>query len=268
MGRKRNQGKARRAARAAKAMDEAERREEYNNNQAANSSEQSEGRQVQIGEEILCRHGFETLASDQGFVRAFDSSFIGAFTSGDYSFRGCLIVAKNDTMDEFAAVWNDSTKMEMMISCFLFAGTQFILEGNDDAARDAATYVRFFEQCISVMFKQTLAQPNWPKIEETYYSDDHTLVKFYRHRIPCSCLDEKYEEVKHITKKGFCYNNECKSFLGSEGVERSKTMCCSRCRNEVYCSCECQVADWLRHKPECDQNAARKAAFDAKQQNM
>ena len=36
--------------------------------------------------------------------------------------------------------------------------------------------------------------------------DGHTLVKFTRKGIPCTCLGEKHEEVKSITKVDFCCN--------------------------------------------------------------
>ena len=91
----------------------------------------------------------------------------------------------------------------------------------------------------------------------------HTLVKYFRKRIPCSCLDGKYDEVKAITKLGFCFNPECNFEMSGE-LERSKTMYCSRCRCATYCSRECQKADWARHKSYCDKDAAERAEFDAK----
>ena len=36
------------------------------------------------------------------------------------------------------------------------------------------------------------------------------MVKLFRHSIPCSCLEKKYEEVKTITKLGSCYSPHCK----------------------------------------------------------
>ena len=147
------------------------------------------------------------------------------------------------------------------MSYLLCDGVQFYLEGSYDLARDTATMIRILEQYIAIELHRTQALYNWPKVEDTYYADLHTLVKFYRHRIPCSCLDEKYEEVKDIPKMGFCYNPECS--IPNRELERSKTKCCSRCRDVTYCSRECQVADWSRHKPICDENADRIAKFEA-----
>ena len=277
MGRKRNQGKARRAAKA-KAREEAERRRE-SNKQTANSSGQLLSAQMQrllqIGEK--CSHGFDPYDSINDFcfqsLRAFNSSFHEdvqnggeVVRSGDRSLSDCLLHAKNATMDQFADFWSDSTKMEIAISILLYTGTVALTEGEDHIARDAATFARFFEQCIAVELKQSQATIDWPKIVDTHEADLHTLVSFYRHRIPCSCLDEKYQEVKKITKLGHCLNPQCS--ISDNRVERSKTKYCSRCRCATYCSRECQEANWSRHKSDCDKFAPMISKFEAKQQNM
>eukprot|EP00984_Skeletonema_dohrnii_P001764 scaffold586_cov112-Skeletonema_dohrnii-CCMP3373.AAC.10 len=100
------------------------------------------------------------------------------------------------------------------------------------------------------------------KVDDIYLGDIHTLVKFYRRRIPCSCLDERYEEVKSTTKMAACCNRECNFHNGQ--VERKKTMYCSGCRIAAYCSVGCQKADWSRHKLDCHSKAAIIAEFEAK----
>ena len=217
-------------------------------------------------QKLPCKHGIDAPAVKGvpfRFVTAFRDSFLSS-RCGDIVLADRLIDAKDSTMDQFAAVWGDLAKMKIAISCLLFVGAQFILEGHIESARWAATMTRYFQQHIAVHLKQTQAIPNWPKIPETYIADDHTLVKFFRHRIPCSCLDEKYEEVKHITKLGYCYYPKC----SGRKLERSKTKYCSRCRCATYCSRECQVSDWWSHKPYCDKHAEVIAKFEASQQNV
>ena len=223
-------------------------------------------------QQLPCKHGVDPLSLNVNsivfqFVHTFRKGFNEAVERSDQSnSENFLIAAKKATMDEFADVWKDSAKMEMAISFLLCKGTQDILGGEFFLdARKSAIFVRYLEQHIAVEVKQTEALPNWPKINEAYVADNHTLVKFFRHRIPCSCLDEKYEEVKHITKTGLCYNPECS--IPGRKVERSKTKYCSRCRNATYCSSECQVAAWELHKPFCDKCAAGKAAFEAKHED-
>ena len=248
MGRKRNQGKARRAAKT-KAREEAQQ-EEFSRLLTANERQQ-------------CTHSFKPCSECFQFVSTFSREFYLYSRRGDLS---GLVAAKNATMDEFATVWDDAAKMENAISTFLCMGTQDLLESKYDDARNRATFARYFEQYVAVEVKQTQALHNWPKIEEAREADLHTLVSFFRHRIPCSCLDKIYEEVKHITKMGGCWSPNCS--IPGRTLERSKTMCCSRCRNVIYCSRECQVADWSRHKPFCDKHSARITTFEANQQNM
>ena len=269
MGRKRNQGKARRAAKA-KAREEAIERE--NNNQAiTNGQGQALSEQmrpqlhVQVGDK-KCSHGYNPNESADfcfQFVKAFKESFDEGIRYGVPPLD-VLLHAKSDTMDEFADVWNDAAKMEMGISFLLYAGTNAIIEREDRIAHDLATFARFFEQHIAVYLKQTQALHSWSKIDETFRVDEHTQVKFFWKRIPCSCLDEKYEEVKDIPKMGFCWNPQCS--IPGRISERSKTKFCSRCRCVTYCSRECQEAHWTNHKSYCGHSAALIAKFDAKQQ--
>ena len=272
MGRKRNQGKARKAAKA-KAREEAEE-SVRNNNQPTTTTTNGPVVQPLLSAQMLtaaglaCTHGFIFSLPSIEFASAFEKSFNEAIESGDRrSFSDGLVEAKVASMDKYADVWEDSTKLKAAISYLLYIGTDAIL-GKNDLAKLFAAFARYFEQYIAVKLKQDQALFNFTKIEDVYYSDDHTLVKFFRHRIPCSCLDEKYQEVEHIKKLGYCYNYPQCNYFPKGDVERSNTMYCSRCRNATYCSRECQEADWSRHKPVCDNNAAVIAKFESEQQNL
>ena len=131
MGRKRNQGKARKAAKA-KAREAAEEEREHNNiddqTTDANGRQQSPADQMQRLQSgnvsrhdttITCKHGFEQTDMR---VRATCSEFVTAFrdaisdvvkgSGGGADVSICLVEATKATKDEFADVWHDSTKME------------------------------------------------------------------------------------------------------------------------------------------------------------
>eukprot|EP00984_Skeletonema_dohrnii_P033972 scaffold32366_cov67-Skeletonema_dohrnii-CCMP3373.AAC.1 len=205
MGRKRNQGKARKAAKAKARNEEEERGRNQANgdNQTTIGQQQaSEMQMMQIGAAPIpsdtteCRHGFEFLDEmkmcidlTMAFIRAVHEA-----SKRGQSNLNCLIDAEDATKDEFAAAWNDSRNMESAMSCFLYHGTDNILEGNYHAAREFAMYARYFEQYIAVELHQTQAIMHWQKIKEvTIEGDIHTLVKLFRKRIPCACLDKKYD---------------------------------------------------------------------------
>ena len=90
-----------------------------NNNHAANISEQplaAQMRQLQIGEENKCRHGFDPSVSTDDisqFMNGFYLSFREIRKCGGQLLPDCLIAARKVTMDKFATVWKDLAKMEM-----------------------------------------------------------------------------------------------------------------------------------------------------------
>ena len=217
--------------------------------------------------QLSCQHGADPqlLNTDNivfQCVHTFGKVFNEAENHGELS--SSLLAARAATSDEFVEVWHNSAKTEMVISILLSKGTQDLLDGKYDDARKAAAFARQFEQHNATVLQQTHSLINWPKIFEMYYADMHTLVKFFWKRIPCSCLDEKCQEVKDITKMGYCWSPHCK--FPNRMMERNKTKYCSRCRNAVYCSRECQEADWSRHKCHCDLCTEVIAKFEARQQ--
>eukprot|EP00985_Skeletonema_marinoi_P017010 scaffold9252_cov160-Skeletonema_marinoi.AAC.1 len=213
-----------------------------------------------------CWHHGMDLPSLQGscskLVISFRKEFDYAARDGVKGVPECLAMAKSATIDKFANVWKDTAEMKIAISVFLSAGVQDILKGRYSGARVSAAIIRYLADYIAVHLKQTQALVNYPKIHEVHVGGDiHTLVKFYRRRIHCSCLDEKYKEVKSAPKMGYCYNSPCKFLCGQ--VERSKTFYCSRCRCVTYCSRGCQKAHWRTHQIACDECAAIKDEFVA-----
>jgi len=262
--RKKAAGKARKAAKA-KAEEEAQQ-------QAPEAQMQQLIRSASIAGNdsttMTCGHGMDDLSSLQDycykFYTAFRNAYFDAHKDGVEGVPECLAMAASATIDKFADVWKDSAKMEIAMSIFLSMGVQDILKGSYNVARVSAGIIRYFADYIAVHLKQTQALINYPKIHEAYLAELHTLVKFYRRRIPCSCLEKTYEQVKTMTKMGACYGPKCPS---NGQVERSKTFYCSRCRNVTYCSRDCQKADSTIHKHECDKFIAEIAKFEAKKQS-
>jgi hypothetical protein len=226
----------------------------------------------------LCMHGFDPFPDDHvcsKFIRAFVHEFYKrarkVYTAGKQDERAvieCLLDARDSTQDEHSEVWNDAAKMKQVISYFLHSGTMSILDELFGNAITSALFARFFEQWLKARVHKSQACINWPKVIEfgLVQSDGHTLVKYFWRRIRCSCLDEKYEEVKSITKIGICFNKYCTH--PKRTVERSELRCCSRCRSVTYCSRECQAADWSEHKELCDEVVATRAEFEASQKQQ
>jgi len=73
-------------------------------------------------------------------------------------------------------------------------------------------------------------------------------VSFFRKRIPCTCLDQAYQEARQRVQEGEC--QVCNK------VKDDKLMfSCGKCNLRKYCSKECQVKHWPEHKEECKEFA-------------
>lgn len=224
--RKKAQGKARKAAKAKKEMELAELAATFATGFMQRVEESVKKTfEAQLNTEKCC-HGnvptMEKLHVAEDFLDIYMAAFRASEASGDENpyaeaFRiSCL---------KYADVWMDPAKMEWVISFMLQCGTAFLLEGNIKSARVGASFICCFEEWITREKKIM----NWAKWQELKYADEHSLVSFFRNRVPCSCLDEKYKEVKNITKLGICANlGDC-----SKGgmVPRSTMFYCTRCCN-------------------------------------
>ena len=260
--RKKAKGKARKAAKEAKAKEEESRAEGMAANQRQEGSLEAQLRQLKISapSSSMCRHGCPPLsAGEEKICCEFINAFIATAFSRAIVEEG-FSIAHQATEETYADVY--SSKLDAVISKFLLTGTQLILDG-ERIARLCAAFAFYFEEWIAVNLRKTKVDINWTKVHELRRADDHTLVKFYRKRIPCACLDEKYEEVKSVKKMGLCYNPNCSHPQGR--VERSKMFYCTRCGDANYCSVECQRADWKMHRQFCDEAVKKKAAFDSSQ---
>jgi len=70
-------------------------------------------------------------------------------------------------------------------------------------------------------------------------------IRFFHRRNSCDCLKELYYKLKENTARtSLCYN--C-----LESVDIRKMSQCSQCKLVNYCSYECAVAHYPKHKPFC-----------------
>lgn len=211
-----------------------------------------------------CRHGLELLESHvkkrcEDFFHTF---FIGFVDNGENKVESCFNEGIKATGE--SDIWEDAAKLKQVVRYCVAVGAQLVLGEND--LRNAsihASLAYYFEQYIATHLEKTKSSMDLPKLCEMikFKSDSRTLLSFFRKRIPCKCLDEKYKEFKSVIKTRCCCNSKC-SLPGSK-VERNKTLYCSRCNQVCYCSRECQKADWKEHKEYCRAVAERKAVFDS-----
>ena len=265
--RKKAKGKARKAAKEAKAK--AKDEESWAVVNVATRQRREEWLEAKLQQlrisapspTTMCRHGLAQLsAGEEKICLEFINAFINALFSRATIAEG--FSAAQEATKEYADVYYFSM-LDAIVSMVLANGTQRILDGRNDIAQQYAMLSCYFEEFNAVTLHKTKAILSWAKVVELESADDHTLVSYYRKRISCSCLDEKYKEVKSMTRMGMCFNLNC-SRAGRK-VERSKMFSCSRCDTSNYCSVECQKAVWEIHKQDCEAFVEVKAAFNASQ---
>ena len=250
--RKKAKGKARKAAKEAKAKEEESRAVgEVAGSQRREGSLEAQLHQLVISDVAprRCEHGLVQLsAGEEKICLEFINAYLTAFSSQE-NVEVAIAVAFHATKDKYFDVYMSSSKLDTVVSMLLASGTQSILDERNDIAQRYAMLAANFDEMNAVGLRKTRATLNTAKVLELDSADDHTLVSFYKKRIPCACLDEKYKEVKTIKKMGICFNLNCSH--PDRKVERSKKFSCSRCNFAKYCSVECQKAAWKDHKQIC-----------------
>ena len=87
------------------------------------------------------------------------------------------------------------------------------------------------------------------------------IVKFFHRRNSCDCLQEMYYKLKETTTKtSFC--NNC-----SKVVETKQLSRCEYCKSAQYCSYECALDSWPRHKVVCERWGKYKPTEPTKSSN-
>ncbi len=214
-----------------------------------------EEQEIKVKEKENCTHGYNPSSR---FQARYCEDFVKTFLESYYaSTRGNSRIDRlNSATDAWKAAVTTSIRStslsrnvsntERVNPYSLAEGTKFILDGKSDDARLCAVLALVMKRADEGKM------PDVQKMIELLDGDEHTLVQFFRKQIPCSCLDEKYKEVKSITKMGICYNEDCP--LPGNMVVRSKMLRCTGCLNDYYmsyCSRECQEAHWPNHKEYC-----------------
>ena len=144
-------------------------------------------------------------------------------------------------------VWDNELLRKHTIDLFVRIGT------NMCNARNSPANTRLFAAIVVVLenytgdINETFIAVDG-KVRDLTGGDDNCVsrdvVRFFRKRIPCKCLDQRYSCAKETPKLGECKTCE-------KQMERSHLQLCSKCKVAQYCCRDCQVKDWPVHKMDC-----------------
>jgi len=191
--------------------------------------------------EHKCDHGCSI--TPQGHpVSVIVDSFIKTMRDCRVSVHESLLM----TVKKHQEVWKDDTMKKMVIDEMLSIGTNLIIDKDIEVGR-------MISEAIILLEKYTSSENIHPSVlskatEDLLYiqsAEEREIVRFYKKRIPCSCLDDLYSELKKSqVRGGRCFH--CK-----QTIKRKDLKTCSRCKFAQYCSKECQISAWPSHKESC-----------------
>ena len=207
------------------------------------------------GRADICWHGFASRHSLKPTQRQVIDTFAKEFNNL-WSERSHFMVnvtrAMNEILEKHPEIFSSEESRTLIHSFMVSSGTEALLQHVNEngywlrKAQIHACMLLSLEGCDF-----TKEEPFNPfdldfqiKHRNVLERCKRSLVKFYRKRLLCSCLDELYAEVKPQPKTGFCQH--CK-----QRFERRALKDCTGCNKVQYCSKECQKAAWPYHKKYC-----------------
>ena len=140
----------------------------------------------------------------------------------------------------------NSVSINWIVSAFNAIGTELVLQGAPVSCLglEVIAHSETLNQYLLAKVHKIQPAMNCSRILDLQHADMRRSVSYMKKRIPCSCLDAKYKEVKSLPKKSVC--SKCAKKVGL-----SSLMSCESCRKAHYCSKACQEGEWKFHKVEC-----------------
>lgn len=232
--RKRNKGKERKA-----------KKEE-------NERKRLHGLWISYCNSLDCNHGYEVVipTDDHPLSSFMDQFFVNFHT---------INTGQNlsNLFQTHTLVWTNESYRKLAIDILIRIGSNMLWREANENCIDLSWPVCIAQAIVVLehydgtndidsIFDSRVVRSNWRDLTIHTSSNRRDALKFYRKRTSCKCLKKMHLEArKSSPKTGICY-------CCSKEKERVLLCVCSRCMIEPYCSRECQLANWTKHKEDCD----------------
>ena len=151
-------------------------------------------------------------------------------------------------------IWNNESYRKLALDILVSIGTNMLLSNDRYDIANALCFaisVVVLEQYngstddIDLVMNERVVASKGRDLSTNASSIGRDFLKFFRKRTTCKCLKKMHLEARKMPKMGLCW------YCDKE-MERVSLSVCSRCMIRQFCSRECQVADWPKHKKDCD----------------
>ena len=200
-----------------------------------------------------CDHGCDVTTSDDHPVSQFMDKLFICWLEGGISANNFAHHLR-EILELHRELLNNETYLKLSINILIKIGTNILLgeEPNVSWSLGIASAIVVLEEydqsrsIESVLNGRVALTKMRGFVQWRVSSSRRDALKFYSKRTSCSCLKEMYSVArKTLPKMGLC----CQCAVEKERVSLSV---CSRCRVFQYCSRECQIASWPKHRIDCD----------------
>ena len=196
----------------------------------------------------MCTHGWTNEFPAEHDCHKFIEVVLDVITKATVAGTACSD-AIDKTSNLFGNVWDHTDCLEWIHKALISIGSSILLAEDDREVFDCSVVMGLCEhihQHLACVMYQSQPFCYHARVHDLLNADQRRLVSYLKKRIQCSCLNDKYREVKALPKMGTCRYPKCSQPQAK--VALSKLLTCSRCKIQHYCSVQCQTADWQRHK--------------------
>ena len=204
-----------------------------------------------------CNRGHAILIQDDDPISNFMDQFCLNFWVKEMTASQNL----RELFKSHTQVWNNNTYRKSAILLFVIIGTNMLVNVKEESwdregynnwlicIAQATVVLEHYNGTdgIDLVFDKRVVISKWRDLDPAVSSERRDVLKFFRKRTPCKkCVKMMHLEARKTTPKmGICHNCE-------EIKRRVDLSVCGRCMVNHYCSRECQVSHWPKHKKDCD----------------
>jgi len=199
-----------------------------------------------------CDHGCGEMSDDHPV-----SSFMDEFYNCNEGFTASINLKL--LFQAHTHIWTNESYRKLAIDTLVRIGTNMILQGSPKTwplcLAQSIVVLEHYKRCesyydgsddIGLAMRKRMVLSKWRDTQPEIITNERDALKFYRKRTTCKCLKKMHLEARKTQPKlGICWH--CK-----DERERATLSVCGRCKVDQYCSRECQLADWSKHKSSCD----------------